>query len=580
LKTESLKNDEVETINEVESSSSHSKMTLKTNVSNAITATESKSVPSNEIRNFHSLNGSKLSASSFEKVNISSVFKNSTGFKPLSKSHSYKAARESLKMFREKLDTDTETADKRDNCSVPVMKNDIAECETLLHAINQVQDLLENRLHIRTSDTNTVETVEVQCEKVNTVETVEVKCEKVLEVQSVSSEDEFEAKEEMLNNNSSFTSAIQVEDAPKGAEIKENKFVEPQEKEMEKPKKTVKKNIQKPRKQRFGYQGNFAIGHLLQQERVLELESDISNDGPGKASSVIPDKVETIKDEPVRTRLQNIPDEVVAENFERPPDQFLGNINTSDQKSPPKQNLSGLVNAPVTSLRNKETLSSTFSLRKEPDKVSEGFMREDIVGINIERNLETHSDSVSSTTDSESTDREIDAIPEAYRRIRKPPEIRSRGADRARSSRDHARSDSRSEDSGVYSRTSYQEQWRRWYKQYEDWHKQNMNMWGYPGAFGNSEHDLAGKMGNQGYGFPGWQDQSQSMYYPYQNYHPSYHQNYHPSYHQNYPYDYSMYPRHNHLYQNQNSLKLNEQMTDAFQFQEEYIKEMSKCRKK
>lgn len=545
--------DKVNNLMKNECSVSQPEIILKTNSCaqnhNTLATPKNTTFESKECNNLQSFSNCQLSVSAFEKVNISNVFKDSTGFKALSSSHSYNTARESLKMFREKHKNDVEPVKTKENCSIPKIKNENSESETLQCAIAQVQDILENRFHVQICDTNSTK--------------VEVKQENIPEVDSISSEDEFEAKKDVLSEANSVTTAFKVEVENKLETYAEETNITKHKEEileqcLEKPKENVKKSFQKPKKQRFGFQGNFAIGHLLQQERNQQFKAEnFGNKATSKESEEVSKNNDSL--------------EVIANKVDR----MLDNVSYIPLSSKiiddhENQNREGAI---LSSLVKEEKNCSIFPIKKELDEINKGHVREKVFSMTNEINLENDSDSVSSTTDSESTDRELGALPKTYTRTRKSPESRSRLMERAQRYREHTRSDTRSEDSGVYSRPSYQEQWRKWYKQYEDWHQQTMNMWGYSGMLGNPAHDYTSRMNMQGHGsVPGWQDPSQSMYYPYQNYHPSYHLNYPP--------DFSMFHRNSFWYQYQNSSKLNEQMGDAFQYQEEYIKEMSKCSKR
>ncbi|XP_053377234.1 probable ATP-dependent RNA helicase ddx20 [Mercenaria mercenaria] len=518
----------------------------------------------------HSLKNCKLSTLNFEKVNICNVYKNSIGFKRLPKHHSYSTARESLKMFRENLDTDKETVDNKTDLSIPEVQSDNTESEMLQHAIAQLQDLLENRQSVYSTETSS----EVEVPKALGV--------KVNEVDIISSEDEFEAKEEMLNRkkNASPIPNINV------AEDLEQKGFDNQKPDEfegslileEKSKEKVKKTFQKARKQRFGYQGNFAIGHLLQQEREQKLETENpANEGLDLGAG---DVVElgTKKSESVKTlAMQSSEQEGVPNNIETMvgamPDRFqdlsIYSRNISKSNLPECQTQKDFCKASLPSMVNEQKSTSSFPCRTDADKkVHSEKVGEHKVGEDSYR--ETDSSSVSSTTDSESSEEDLGALPKIYKKTREYADRDTKQADITKNDRFTCRTriDSRSDDSGVCSRPLYQEQWRQWYEQYENWHQQSMNMWGYTGIQNNIQ-DLNSEANTPDYGYSGysgWQYPAHSVYYPYQNYH------------QSYPFDNLRYNRP--YYQPQTSSNSTEEMASTFQFQEEYIKEMSKCRSK
>lgn len=490
----------------------------------------------------------KISSLPSKQVNISDVFKHNIGYKKLDNSHSYNTAKDLLKAFRNKVDTEKELTDYKIDISVPKVECQDVETDELRQAVSDLQDLLENRLTIYSTEAS------FNANKMDSIRKLTSEDSDVAKRKSsISSEDEFEAKDEFLNRITNFSvpslnenelldgevcSPTKLSNAATGAEQTRNEYTSTK---YEVNSATVqdictddgnKDYLQKARKQRFGYQGNFAIGHLLQQERAKgKLEKCLDDGGHfGRAG----DAAE--QDRTNELDVENV------EAFKETHNALAKNARASFESKKTESELSLLC------YENQEQPPSLALNRAFRNNIDVNVQDKDLLvhrtDASSDKETDSESFSVSSVTDSESTvsDHSEDqgARPKNYSKDRKKQGRHAKETTTSdKQGRSRSKTASKSSEGEVNSEVSYQELWRQWYEQYEIWHKQSKNVWGYPGMHQTYFQNIN----------PYGHYYNSSMNYPYQNYQ------------QCYPYNYSPSSHH---------------VERAFQFQEEYLKQMTK----
>lgn len=453
------------------------------------------------------------------KVNITSLFKHNIGHKSLAKPHTYSSARGSLLAFRGQRTTERNVSGEEIFIPAIPPENDKKENETLKAAISQLQDILENSLILPAGvwSQNTDDGLKPQSVQFlnfdqpsvgrnqKQAHLQEIKPESVKDENLNSSAIDIEAdttetlidnernNEQVKANDSNQDNNDSTAEQQTAANTTDEKLISVIEKPLSPE---VSRMVHRSRRRRVGYQGNFAIGHLLQQLEIEQAHQEYD-------SHTIPLEPRT---EGVGTEVDNLlvipgPVNKRDDSFEQ---ELAGSLVKGQLMSENTKNLTEDFSGLKLQAGASEWKSTSSAVNRKESKLlrkQHQNQKEHRVYHNspqVDRpDLEGHTDSSSEKTETDSDQSEAvkaksnstGARPKEKNKFR---ELKKRLKNNEHINRNNwnwpdneasvypdktSRSGTPSADSGMFSRPSYQDYWYNWYRQYDDWQQYCAQMW-------------------------------------------------------------------------------------------------------